>query len=147
MERKVNNLGCWIPRGEMLAIKSELRGEEAAWFKKKMREVVWTMETMPATYETDGQGDAAIVHLHYFIGGSDWYIVERDGSDEQEQAFGLAILNGDTQNAEMGYINIGELVAHDVELDLYWNPRTLAEIKKEKRIPWESAYGKIEKIG
>lgn len=147
MERKVNELGYWLPRGEMLAIRSALRGEEAAGFKKKMREIVWTMETMPATYETDGQGDAATVHLHYFLGGSDWYIVERDGSDEQLQAFGLAILNGDTINAEMGYINIGELVAHGVELDLYWTPRTLAEIKKEKRIPWAKAYGEMEKIG
>lgn len=147
MERKVNELGFWLPSGEMLAIRSALRGEEAAGFKKKMREIVWTMGTMPATYETDGQGDAATVHLHYFLGGSDWYIVERDGSEEQLQAFGLAILNGDSINAEMGYINIGELVAHGVELDLYWTPRTLAEIKKEKRIPWARAYGEMEKIG
>jgi hypothetical protein len=137
MDRKVKNLSFWISRGEQLAIKESLKGEEGEHFKGKMREVVNTMETMPATYETDGQGDEATAHLHYFLGGSDWYIVERDIEEEQFQAFGLAILGQDTQNAEMGYINISELVRHGVELDLYWTPKTVADIKKEKRIiPW-----------
>jgi hypothetical protein len=30
---------------------------------------------------------------------------------------------------ELGYISIEELVANGIELDLYWTPKTLAEVK------------------
>jgi hypothetical protein len=33
---------------------------------------------------------------------------------------------------ELGYISIAELVANNVELDLYFTPRTLAEVKRER---------------
>ena len=29
----------------------------------------------------------------------------------------------------MGYISIDELIKHGAELDLYWNPKTVGEIK------------------
>ena len=49
------------------------------------------------------------MHLHYFRAGSDWYITEKDMEGAgTRQAFGYAVLNGDTQNAELGYIDIGE---------------------------------------
>ena len=70
-----------------------------------------------------------MVHLHYFTGSQDWYITERDTSEEQHQAFGLADF-GD--GGELGYISIAELIKHGVELDLYWKPRTLAEIRIQK---------------
>jgi hypothetical protein len=41
-----------------------------------------------------------------FSGGSDWYITELD--KETNEAFGYAILNGDTQNSEFGYMNLNE---------------------------------------
>jgi hypothetical protein len=128
----------FIGRDEMLAIREALRGEESGHFKQKIREVVLTIEEMPKTYETDGQGDAAIVHLHYFLGGSDWYIVEKDGEAERLQAFGLAILGNDAQNAEMGYISIRELIDNGAELDLYFGKKSIGEVKTEKRIPWAS---------
>jgi hypothetical protein len=92
---------------------------------------------MPKSYETDGQGDKAIAHLHYFAGGSDFYITEKDKGDgrdevpgQQHQAFGLSDVFGD--GGELGYVSIAELIQHKVELDLYWTPRTLAEIRKER---------------
>ena len=92
--------------------------------------------TMPKTYETDGTSGKDLATLHYFMGGSDWWIIEKDaGSPDDEvegvqaQAFGLACLNGDVQNAEMGYISIAELISHGVELDLYYKPERISGIK------------------
>jgi hypothetical protein len=36
---------------------------------------------MPQTGETDGQGDKAVAHLHYFMGQFDFWITERDIGD------------------------------------------------------------------
>ena len=100
---------------------------------------------MPKPYETTEQGMDALFCLHYFQGGSDWYIVEKDSSEEQLQAFGYACLNGDKINAEMGYINIEELIKYNVELDLYWEPTALKNVIDKKYVtreePCEEAYG------
>lgn len=34
------------------------------------------------------------------------------------------------EGAELGYISIAEIVRSGVELDLYWTPKTLAEVRK-----------------
>lgn len=107
------------------------RGEESEFFKTLLVKLAEQIDNMPKTYEQDGKGDQAIVHLHYFLGGMDWYITEKDkgdGSDDtrQIQAFGLADLG---YGGELGYISIEELVENNVELDLYWTPKTLAEVK------------------
>lgn len=123
----------FIGRSQLSAMGSGAMGEEGQFFNDKFIEVADTINKMPSTYHTDGQGDKAIAYLHYFKGGSDWYITEKDKGDgaqgAQEQAFGYAILNGDKQNAESGYVSIKELITAGVELDLYWNPKSLAEIK------------------
>ena len=89
--------------------------------------------TMPKTYEQEGKEDQAIVSLHYFRGNQDWYITEKDMETPEEpgqhQAFGMTDLG---HGGELGYISIVELVAHGVELDLYFKPRTLAEIRAKK---------------
>ncbi len=55
---------------------------------------------IPRLYETENIPlKDKIIHLHFFIGGCDWYIVEYDGDD---LFWGYAILNGDTENAEWG---------------------------------------------
>jgi len=47
------------------------------------------------------------IHLHFFLGGCDWYIAEYDGKG---MFFGFSILNNDLEMAEWGYISFGELV-------------------------------------
>ena len=86
----------------------------------------------PKTYETeDIRNPEKILQLHYFYGDTDWYIVEKDKLDEQLQAYGYVIFNGDTYNAELGYINIEELKnSNKVELDIYWTPIKLRELNK-----------------
>lgn len=72
-----------------------------------------------------------VAHLHYFIGGSDWYITEWDGKDT---FFGYTILNNDYEYAEFGYISLSELLSYKgkfnsvIELDFYWTPATISDI-------------------
>jgi len=76
-----------------------------------------------------------IAYLHYFYGGSDWYIIElnkKDIFDEnltiEEPAFGYAILNGDLQKAEFGYIDINELKQFGAELDFHFEPTPMYKL-------------------
>lgn len=106
------------------------RGEEGPWFITRMVELAALINAMPKTGETDGQGGKAIAHLHYFIGGCDWYITEKDmgdGTDDlaQHQAFGTANLG---HGAEMGYISIKEITDCGAELDLHFTPVAIGTI-------------------
>lgn len=120
----------WMPSGEYRTILSNMRGEEGDSFSEIMAILAERIRTMPKTYDQDGLGDQAVVHLHYFVGGSDWWITEKDREAEQHQAFGLADLFGD--GGELGYISIVEITQCGAELDLYWTPKTLAEIRGKR---------------
>jgi hypothetical protein len=122
----------FLSRSQLAAMADGCRGEEMEFFLQKFVDLAQQIETMPQTYGQDGKGDQATAHLHYFIGGSDWYITEKDMDGGIQQAFGYAILNGDDECAELGYISIEELTRHGVELDLYFTPCTLAEIKARR---------------
>ena len=89
--------------------------------------VLWWVQRVSRLFT--GKGDDAIVYLHYFFGGCDWYITEKDVDGGVQQAFGYAVLFGDKQNAELGYICITEITQFGAELDLYFTPCPLAEIK------------------
>ena len=73
------------------------------------------------------------IYLHFFIGGCDWYITEYDKKDTM---FGFAIINGDTQMAEWGYISLNELKnisvgpGIEVDTDKYWKIKPVKEIEK-----------------
>lgn len=68
---------------------------------------------IPRLYETENIPlQEKIVHLHFFIGGSDWYICEYDGHDI---FFGFCILNSDDQNAEWGYVSFSEMKAIKID--------------------------------
>ena len=122
------SLRQWVSSGQWRAIQAGLHGEEAAWFVEKTHEYADRIAAMPVTYGQ--QGPSAIAYLHYFHSGSDWYITEKDTEQDQWQAFGYAVLNGDTQNAELGYIPIIELVRLGVELDLHFTPTPLSKIRR-----------------
>lgn len=74
------------------------------------------------------------IHLHFFIGGCDWYIAEYDGDD---LFWGFACLNGDLQNAEWGYVSFSELKAIkvngwleiDCELESFWGIKPASKIE------------------
>jgi len=74
-----------------------------------------------------------VIHLHFFIGGCDWFIAEYDNND---LFWGFAILNNDDENAEWGYISFKELQAIkvnrwlEIDCDLHWKPRKASEIDR-----------------
>ena len=122
----------FIPVQQRSVIIECLDGEEREFFLNKMIKLQETIQAMPVTYQQDGMGDNAIAHLHYFSGGQNWYITEKDmEGDGTIQAFGMADLGF---GSEMGYIGIAELVQINIiELDLHWQKKTLAEISASER--------------
>jgi len=116
---------------QLAAMANGVRSEERSHFVGKFQEMAEIITSMALTYEQDGKGDDAIVYLHYFLGGADWFITEKDIEAEQSQAFGLADLFND--GGELGYISIVELVQNGVELDLFWTPKTLREVKASRK--------------
>jgi hypothetical protein len=133
----------FIGHSQMACLADSCRGEEKQFFFDKLCEYAARIAAMPQTYDQDGKGDEAIVHLHYFTGGCDWFITEKDkgteeeradGAVEQQQAFGYANL-GDPNCAELGYISIVEIIANGAELDLYFTPKPLKDCKHENHCP------------
>ena len=126
MKSKLEYLKKFISPVQIKSIKElALNSEESQYFKDKIDEIYTTVDTMPKTYETDGQGDKAIAYLHYFKNGIDFFVTEKDMEDEQLQAFGLVNMNGEL---ELGYINIQEIMELNFELDLNFVPKKLKEI-------------------
>ncbi len=134
------NLKQYVGREQLSVMRQLCHREEGEHFVNTIQRLKNTIAAMPVTGETEGQGDEAMVALHYFSGASDWWIIERDiGCEydeipgEQLQAYGFVCLNGWTDCAELGYISIQELIDNHVEIDLYWQPKTLAEVRHSIR--------------
>lgn len=61
------------------------------------------LDSIPRLYDTEHMPtEEKLIYLHFFLGGSDWYIAEYNGDD---LFFGFAILNSDYEMAEWGYIS------------------------------------------
>jgi hypothetical protein len=116
----------FIGHSQRMAVCDGARGEEAQYFIDTICTLADVIQAMPKTYDQDGLGDNAVAHLHYFIGGCNWYITEKDMEDDQWQAFGLADLG---YGGELGYISLIEITRARAELDFHWTPVTLAAIK------------------
>jgi len=118
----------FMPTNELKVMVDNMRKEEKQAFFNKAVEIADIIKNMPVTYEQDGKGKSAVAYLHYFAGGADWYITEKDKETEQLQSFGLADLGFGFP--ELGYISIVELLENNIELDLYFTPKTLGEIEE-----------------
>jgi len=90
---------------------------------------------IPKLYETEETPlQEKLIHLHFFIGACDWFIAEYDGED---LFWGFAILNGDDEMAEWGYVSFSELksisvngIEIDCEVEEAWKVRTASETDK-----------------
>jgi hypothetical protein len=98
---------------------------------------------IPKLYATECvEAKDKLIHLHFFVGGSDWYIAEFDGDDT---FFGFACLNGWKDCAEWGYISFKELrelkvkqpilfdgekrfMPLEVDRDVYWDVRKAVDV-------------------
>ncbi len=124
----ISILTQFINPAQLNILRLNVKGEEGMYFADVLQQRAERVTAMHETYGQDGMGDDAIVWLHYFMGGADWYITEKDSEAGQHQAFGLADMG---YGAELGYISLAEILAHGAELDLHWTPKTLAETKAE----------------
>ena len=124
----------YMPKGQREALSMALRGEEAGGIAEIVLRVLATIEAAPVTYQQDGLGDQAVVHLHYFQGSIDAWITELDMDGGVSQAFGLQCIDGVPGNAEFGYISITELIECSVELDLYFTPKTIADVRSNSNM-------------
>ena len=83
------------------------------------------LSRIPGLYQTEHVPAAdKIIHMHFFLGASDWFVVEYDGVD---LFFGFAIINDDEANAEWDYFSLSELAAInflgiEIDCDVYWKP-------------------------
>lgn len=123
----LNNLANFVSKSQLNILYDLIhKSEESSYFVEKVVDLDHLISNMPKTYEQDGKGEQAVAYLHYFRGGMDWYITEKDMESEQYQAFGLANLG---YGAELGYISIIELMANDIEIDLHFEPTTIGSLK------------------
>jgi hypothetical protein len=113
---------------------------EHAEYIKRMNEIV---TTIPRPYETDNSEALHPLSLHYFAGDCDWYIAEWDRKD---RFFGYAILNGDYENSEWGFISVPEILSLEipekflmVNLDFHCEYKTVEEalFAKDKEHFWK----------
>lgn len=102
------------------------------------------LNELPRLYSTEDKSiKDKLIYIHFFIGGSDWYIAEYDPKDRI--FFGYAILNNDLQNAEWGYMSLDELAGInvrgiEVDRDMHWKPTRFWDIEgvqKGYRYNWD----------
>lgn len=89
---------------------------------------------IPQLGETEGipVADKRVV-AHYFVGGSDWWVVEAD--ETTSEAFGFVRLKSDDEMSEWGYFSLQELEQIRVggtpggiiERDMYWTPKKVSD--------------------
>ena len=90
---------------------------------------------IPPLYATENIPMAdKIVHVHYFSGPYDAYLVEYD--EATHEGFGYTVIAGH-DSGEWGYINLDYLASVKVppfglgiERDLYWDPTPVCKIPK-----------------
>ena len=95
------------------------------------------LNKIPRLYEIeDVPVKDKVIHLHFFIGNSDWYIAEFDGDDI---FFGFACLNNWKDLAEWGYISYKELKELKVDAPVSINgQRALIPLEIDMDLNWIS---------
>ena len=82
---------------------------------------------LPALYSQEKLGEQAIAHVKFFTPTSSWTWFATEYDPKQRLFFGL-VKGFET---ELGYFALDELESVRVERDLYWEPKTIAECRKE----------------
>ncbi|WMC11768.1 hypothetical protein PU634_05215 [Oceanimonas pelagia] len=125
----LNGIKRFLSRAQYRTIAAAMKGEEKQFFIDKARLLADIINGMAETYEQDGKGMDATAYLHYFKGGADWYITEKDSQGGTQQAFGWANLG---HGGELGYISIDELTQNNAELDLHFDPQPLNGVVEDQ---------------
>jgi len=94
------------------------------------------LANIPGLYATESIPlKEKLIHCHFFLGNSDWFVAEYDKEDSI--FWGFTILTGDYLNAEWGYFSLEELkeiringIEVDCELEEHWQIRPASHIAK-----------------
>ena len=138
---------CGIPETNAVAIadtkavehaKKVIANDKMRGMKLLPKEI---REILPRLYAQDGKGGKAVVFVKYFTPSSSWTwyategepILDESGKEVDFKFFGLV----EGYEKELGYFVLSELeevrgpMGLPIECDLYWQPKTLAEIAPE----------------
>jgi len=92
------------------------------------------LASIPRLYQTEETPlQDKLVFLHFFIGNSDWYVMEFDG---ENNFWGFVILNNDFQMSEFGYFGFEELSSirvkefYEIENDTSWQVRQARQVER-----------------
>jgi hypothetical protein len=91
-----------IPKFQLIVTMENLEA-----YSEAIERLGTALKKCPKIGETDGMVEHPAI-LHYFYGGNDHFICEYD--PDKGLMFGYAILGGDLENSEWGYISVEELV-------------------------------------
>jgi len=91
---------------------------------------------IPRLYETESiPVKDKIIHIHFFLASSDWFIAEYDGEDT---FFGFVCLNNWTDLAEWGYISFRELKQLKVDAPVSINgQKALIPLEVDRDVNWK----------
>ena len=75
-----------------------------------------------------------LIRGHFFLGGNDWFVSEYDPTDRV--FFGYAVLNGNLDFAEWGYVSFDELLSinyrgFEVDWDRHWKTQPFEQVMRE----------------
>ena len=137
-ETILDKIRHFLPGIQARIVRQGLRGEESRGFIEILTNLKKIIDKMPATYETQKVSKQdKICQLHYFRGGMDFYIVEKDKGDPRDsgadkgaqfQAYGFSNIG---YGFEMGYVSIQELKENNIELDFHFEPCKFSELKNK----------------
>jgi hypothetical protein len=110
-----------------------MTGGQGSWHGRRHKLLTEEVRRLlPPLYGQEDKGGQAVAYVKFFTpdAGWTWWATEFDGEDT---FFGLV----QGPFLELGYFSLSELeqvrgvLGLPVELDLYWKPKTLAEIAPE----------------
>lgn len=130
-------LSDWMSSAQFNVLSRCKKGEEAAAFLEIERRLIDLINKCPVTYEQDGLGEQSIAYLHYFNEDSDYYVIEKDRSaegdlPEQFQSQMFALKRERTNPYRYGYVDLRTLLKMGCELDFYFKPTKIIDIKKDQ---------------
>ena len=127
-------LANYMGRSQWVVLQSLMDGsEESGFFKEIAAHLRRSVEAMPTAGGQRLDEEAPMVYLHYFLGASDVWVLEKAEGGGVEQVFAFSLLNGDHQMAELGYVDLSELLLVGFELDFHFEPKPLSEVRESLR--------------
>ena len=131
-------LETFVGKQELTTLRENFSGEDGAYFIGVALELANRIHAMPTTSER-AEADAAppVAYLRYSNCNAEWYVVKRSPAlgEIQHEAYGFARPYGDGGETSMSNISIEKLLKLGVDLDIYFTPQPLDDIRSKPEAP------------